>query len=469
MPSKSALHTDTVIKYIVLCGEVILLNLLYLAFFRLSADAPLRNFDPQLRRMVLLSFCYFVCSLKFEAIFYHRVVRPEQILMRVLSNVLLFGLLSGCLLYLLQIAVFSPVLFLLFCVVLAVVIFCYRLVCRSIVRMMRVRGRYISHVVLVGDSESTLAVFRTMTADKATGYRIVGYFNAERSETYPADVPWLGDLSAVASYLSEHEGKIDALYYAFSSGRHGEIASVVNACENHLVRFFGIPDVRNYLRRRMYLELVGSEPVFAARNAPLEEAGNRFVKRTFDIVVSLLFLCTLFPFIYIFVAIAIKLSSPGPVFFKQKRSGENGREFYCYKFRSMRVNSQSDIVQATKDDPRKTRVGEILRKTSLDELPQFINVLRGEMSIVGPRPHMLRHTEEYRRIIDKYMIRHMVKPGITGWAQVTGFRGETKELWQMEGRVQKDIWYIEHWSFALDLLIIVKTVVNALSGEKEAY
>ena len=135
----------------------------------------------------------------------------------------------------------------------------------------------------------------------------------------------------------------------------------------------------------------------------------------------------------------------------------------------MRVNKDSDKVQATLNDPRKTRLGNFMRKTSIDELPQFINVLLGDMSVVGPRPHMLKHTEEYSKLIDKYMVRHLVKPGITGWAQVTGFRGEPKELWQMEGRVERDIWYLEHWTFVLDLYIIYKTVKNAIKGEKEAY
>ena len=135
----------------------------------------------------------------------------------------------------------------------------------------------------------------------------------------------------------------------------------------------------------------------------------------------------------------------------------------------MRVNKDSDKVQATQNDPRKTRLGNFIRKTSIDELPQFINVLLGDMSVVGPRPHMLKHTEEYSKLIDKYMVRHLVKPGITGWAQINGFRGETKELWQMEGRVERDIWYLEHWTFMLDLYIIYKTVRNAIRGEKEAY
>lgn len=225
----------------------------------------------------------------------------------------------------------------------------------------------------------------------------------------------------------------------------------------------------NYLKRRMHLELIGSVPVLDIRQEPLAQPENRLAKRLFDIVFSLLFLCTIFPIIFIIIGLAIKITSPGPIFFKQKRSGEENKEFWCYKFRSMRVNKDSDKVQATLNDPRKTRLGNFMRKTSIDELPQFINVLLGDMSVVGPRPHMLKHTEEYSKLIDKYMVRHLVKPGITGWAQVTGFRGETKELWQMEGRVERDIWYLEHWTFMLDLYIIYKTVKNAVKGEKEAY
>ena len=176
-----------------------------------------------------------------------------------------------------------------------------------------------------------------------------------------------------------------------------------------------------------------------------------------------------YPLVYIPVAIAIKLSSPGPVYFRQERTGYLGDTFKCLKFRTMRVNANSDKYQATQNDPRKTRVGDFLRRTSIDELPQFINVWRGDMSIVGPRPHMLKHTEDYTRLVDSYMVRHAVKPGITGWAQVNGLRGLTDELWKMERRVEHDVWYIENWTFLLDLKIMVRTVINAVQGEKNAF
>ncbi|MDE7135619.1 MAG: exopolysaccharide biosynthesis polyprenyl glycosylphosphotransferase [Muribaculaceae bacterium] len=192
------------------------------------------------------------------------------------------------------------------------------------------------------------------------------------------------------------------------------------------------------------------------------------LKRAFDVLFSsVALLCS--PIVFIPVAIAIKLDSPGPVFFRQKRTGYLGNEFYCYKFRTMRVNKNADSVQATKDDARKTKLGNFLRHSSIDELPQFWNVLKGDMSVVGPRPHMLAHTEEYRRLIDQYMVRHLVKPGITGWAQILGYRGATDEIWKMEKRVDSDVWYIEHWSFMLDMKIIVKTLTNAFLGEENAY
>ena len=201
----------------------------------------------------------------------------------------------------------------------------------------------------------------------------------------------------------------------------------------------------------------------------MQHLHNRLIKRLFDIVVSLIAIVIISATILIPIIIAIKLSSKGPILFKQKRTGYRGREFVCLKFRTMKVNADADTRQATKDDPRKTKVGDFLRKTSLDELPQFLNVLYGNMSVVGPRPHMVKQTDEYRKLINRYMVRHTIKPGITGLAQVSGFRGQTEKLWQMEKRVEYDVKYIENWTFWLDIKIMVRTVLNAVQGEKNAY
>lgn len=205
------------------------------------------------------------------------------------------------------------------------------------------------------------------------------------------------------------------------------------------------------------------------RAIPLNQAGNRLLKRTFDIVFSLVFLCTLFPIILIVVAIVTECTMPGRIFFTQKRTGLNGKTFLCLKFRSMKANAEAHTRQATKRDERITRWGHILRSTNLDEMPQFLNVLWGDMSVVGPRPHMVKHTEEYSEQIATYMMRHQVKPGVTGWSQINGFRGETPRLADMENRVKYDIWYINHWSIRLDFYIIYKTIEGCFHKDKKAY
>ena len=219
----------------------------------------------------------------------------------------------------------------------------------------------------------------------------------------------------------------------------------------------------------MILEVMESVPLLTIRTEPLQSPYNRFIKRCFDILFSASVLILVFPLLYIIAGILIKISSKGPILFKQKRTGLYGKVFECYKFRTMHINEDADTVQAVRDDPRTTKIGSFLRRTNLDEFPQFINVLKSDMSVVGPRPHMLKHTEQYSILIDKYMIRHLVKPGITGWAQITGYRGETRTLEQMEGRVKRDVWYLENWSFFLDLKIVVVTIISMFRGESNAY
>ena len=461
---------NKVLKSCVLFGDLILLNLLlwgFELFFgnRFWCD----NCGSILQGMALITLCYLLCNMHSGVILHRSVVRPEQIMIRVLRNMVPFVLLSICLLLLFHFEFSYSRLFGLFYIILILVIVSYRLAFRYFLELYRKQGGNVRKVILIGSHENMQELYHAMTDDPTSGYRVLGYFEDFPSDRYPSDVLYLGHPQEVNNFLEQNVGRVDQLYCSLPSARSAEIVPIINYCENHLVRFFSVPNVRNYLKRRMHFEMLGNVPVLSIRREPLELLENRIVKRTFDIVCSTLFLCTIFPFIYIIVGVAIKMSSPGPIFFKQKRSGEDGKEFWCYKFRSMRVNTQCDTLQATEHDPRKTRIGEIIRKTSIDELPQFINVLKGDMSIVGPRPHMLKHTVEYSQLINKFMVRHFVKPGITGWAQVTGYRGETKELWQMEGRVMRDIWYIEHWTFLLDLYIMYKTVYNAIHGEKKAY
>lgn len=461
---------NKVLKSFVLLGDVFLLNLLLWGFDVVFSDQFTYNHSVSLiQSMALMSLCYLLCNMHSGVILHRPVVRPEQIMIRVLRNMIPFVFLSFGLSSVFHFECFHLRWLGLFYVLLIVIIVIYRLTFRYFLGLYRKNGGNVRKVILVGSHENMQELYHCMTDDPTSGFSVLGYFEDSPCERYPQELAYLGKPKDVAYYLMCNVGNVDQLYCSLSSARSAEIVPIINYCENHLVRFFSVPNVRNYLKRRMHFEMLGNVPVLTIRREPLELFENRVLKRIFDVTCSSLFLCTIFPFIYLIVGIAIKVSSPGPVFFKQKRSGEDGREFWCYKFRSMRLNAQCDTLQATERDPRKTRVGDFIRKTNIDELPQFINVLKGNMSLVGPRPHMLKHTEEYSHLINKYMVRHFVKPGITGWAQVTGYRGETKELWQMEGRVQRDIWYIEHWTFILDLYIMYKTVYNVIRGDKDAY
>jgi putative colanic acid biosynthesis UDP-glucose lipid carrier transferase len=260
------------------------------------------------------------------------------------------------------------------------------------------------------------------------------------------------------------------IYVSLEPHRMSEVKTFLEVADKHCLRVKFIPDMASTLATPYTISYVGDEfPVISLRKEPLERVSNRFKKRAFDIVFSLGVIIFLMSWLYPLIAILIKLQSKGPVLFKQQRSGRNDEPFWCYKFRSMRVNNDSDKKQATKDDNRITPIGKFLRKSSLDELPQFFNVLLGNMSVVGPRPHMLSHTEEYRAIINQFMVRHFLKPGITGWAQVNGFRGETKEDGAMQKRVQHDIWYLENWTAMLEVKIVFMTVINMIKGEDNAY
>jgi putative colanic acid biosynthesis UDP-glucose lipid carrier transferase len=221
--------------------------------------------------------------------------------------------------------------------------------------------------------------------------------------------------------------------------------------------------------RNLAVEYYGYVPIISLRTIPLDKVINKRIKHLFDVVFSILVILLLLSWLTPLIALLIKMESRGPVFFKQRRNGLNYKEFYCYKFRSMQLNSKADLEQVQRNDPRVTKLGRIIRKFSIDELPQFYNVLLGDMSVVGPRPHMVSHTEMYAKSVDKFMVRHFIKPGITGLAQINGCRGEVENEKDIVNRVKFDIFYLENWSILLDLKIINKTVINTIKGEEKAY
>ena len=458
--------SDNSIRWIILGGELLALNaaLLTMSFYYQSLGNVT---TPHYKRlMMLMSLVYILCDLQSHHHIYDRFVRGDQLLRSFFMSTTLFILLSLMVMWVFRWPLMTWDFMLPFYGFVILFLCFYRWGVRQCIKWYRKKGRNTMSVIFIGNINIASELYKKMESDPTTGYKVNGYF-ADEPRSRVTEKNYLGKPEEAPTYIDEHQ--LHQVYCMLPSSKNDLINEIMQKCAQNIVRYNHIPDAFNYQRHTMALSLMDGTPVFTLHNEPLLLLGNRIIKRAFDIVVSSIFLVTIFPIVYIIFGTLIKLSSPGPVFFKQKRSGLNGKDFYCYKFRSMRVNVDSDKMQATKDDPRKTRIGEFMRRTSVDELPQFINVWLGNMSIVGPRPHMLKHTEQYSELISSYMVRHFAKPGITGYAQVTGFRGETSELWQMEGRVKRDIWYIEHWSFALDLFIIWKTIYNAIHGEDNAY
>lgn len=333
---------------------------------------------------------------------------------------------------------------------------------RRIIKTFRRKGLNFRKIVIIGWNGTSKQLYREFQSDQGYGYRIVGIFDNNRHK----DIKITGTIADLEAFLKKE--RVDEIYCSLPSEEEN-VGNVIKIADSNDVEFYYVPMISGFMTTNFKLTSIGDMPILLYRPNPLQRLRNRVIKRIFDIIVSLIAIVLVSCTILIPVIIAIKLSSKGPIFFAQKRTGYRGREFTCYKFRTMRVNAQADTLQATKDDPRKTKVGDFLRKTSIDELPQFFNVLIGNMSVVGPRPHMVKHTDEYRKLIDKYMVRHMIKPGITGLAQVSGYRGQTEELWQMEKRVEYDVKYIESWTLSLDIKIIVRTIINAVKGEKNAF
>ena len=371
-----------------------------------------------------------------------------------------------------------------------------RLAERWFIKLYRQAGRNTRTVTLVGNDPELINVYEKLVTDETMGYRVLGYYaDTEIGEWTYSHLPdgtkkivagrsteqeendknikikHLGTLQDLLQKMHDEPDQLelgDEIYVSLSRRDRDIVKRISRFCDHKVIRFFYVPVSVESIGLNLKREMLDDMEVFTTYENPLQNSINRAVKRLFDICFSMVFLiptAIIFPFVFIMM----KIQSPGPILFKQKRTGIDGKTFNCYKFRSMHVNADADKVQATKDDPRKYPFGNFMRKANIDELPQFLNVLKGDMSIVGPRPHMLAHTEQYSELIDKYMVRHFVKPGVTGWAQVTGFRGETKELWQMEGRVKRDIWYMEHWSIWLDIRIIWLTVKTIFIHDKNAY
>lgn len=321
----------------------------------------------------------------------------------------------------------------------------------------KVKGN-LRNVVVIGKNKKTDQLISVFNEQTHYGYNFLKQFSPQNPS-----------FKVQNCFQFILDNNIDEIYCSVSELENQQLAEFIDFADNNLKTLKFIPDNKNIFSKKLKFEYYDYIPVLSLRDIPLHNPINSFAKRVFDILFALLVILGLLSWLTPLLALIIRLESKGPIFFRQSRNGIDNQEFYCYKFRSMRPNKDSDQKWATKNDSRVTNVGRFIRRTSIDELPQFYNVLFGTMSVVGPRPHPLKLTDNLSKKIDKFMVRHFVKPGITGLAQVKGERGEIEKDSDGLNRLRFDIFYIENWSLVLDIKIIVQTVLNVFKGEEKAY
>ena len=331
----------------------------------------------------------------------------------------------------------------------------WRTVWHYFIRYYRAKGYNFRNVLIIGENDLSESLIAYIKENPYFGYRVSGVLPVSIIES---------DLDKKVNELG-----IDILYCCLPNLDDEQLRGIIDYAESNLIKVNLFSQFSKLMSYNMSIQQLGNIPIISINTTPLDHLVNRFVKRTFDIVFSIIVFVVILSWLFPLIALMIKIESKGPVFFKQNRHGRDNNLFKIYKFRSMNLHDDDKVIQARKEDSRITKIGAILRKTSIDELPQFINVLMGDMSVVGPRPHAVQHNIEYQPQIDKFWQRHAVKPGITGLAQAKGFRGETAELSDMSGRVRLDRFYVKNWSLILDFKIIVLTALAILKGDQNAY
>jgi Undecaprenyl-phosphate glucose phosphotransferase len=449
-------------RYIIplnLIGELVIINILLLLVFIVP------GLQPDFGIAVFSTLAWFFCTFFTK---YYYINRSPGILNSILNLSTLFVfymLVFYAFLGFFHKNEFSDNQFLIYAFWLFIALIFWRIVVFFILLKWLIRtSKNKRSVVIVGVSTNSVYFKEFLKKHPEYGYVVMGFFSDHSNS---AKEKILGGFTDLENYVLKNN--IQEIICSLEKVDKTTLDSIIKFAENNLINIKFIPDSTSSLGYNFVIKYFELFPLLLMRKNPFDEIFNIYLKRVFDIWFSLVIIVFFLSWLVPIISLFILLDSRGPVFFIQKRSGLNNRPFNCFKFRTMRVNAQAHIVQATRNDPRTTKTGRFLRKTSLDELPQFFNVLLGNMSVVGPRPHPLKLTEEYSQKVDKYMLRHTVKPGITGLSQVMGYRGETKELYQMKMRARIDRFYIENWSFYLDLKVILYTVISMLKKDANAY
>jgi len=431
-----------------------LIDLVILILFSSQFDFDL---EMSLLFDVYITVCWIILSTYLGFYEVYRFTKLIKIISLTLSQALLFALIVFSFFGIFYELIREPGRVLLYLSESFAVIFLFKISLHFFLKKYRKDlGGNFRRTVILGNSPKSLQLRSFFDDNPEYGYNCIKEFKI-KSNT---------NIENIFKFILQNE--IDEIYCSMAELNNEQINAMINFADNNLKVLKFLPDNKDVFTRKLNFEYYGYLPIISLRKIPTDSTVNKLLKRTLDIVLSLGVIIFILSWLTPLIAILIKLESKGAVFFKQKRNGLDYNEFYCYKFRSMKPNPEADLHQANKNDQRITRIGKFMRKTSIDELPQFFNVLKGDMSVVGPRPHMVSHTHNFAENVDKFMVRHFVKPGITGLAQVSGYRGEIETDQDIINRVKFDIFYLENWSLLLDIKIVFQTVLNAVKGDKKA-
>lgn len=324
----------------------------------------------------------------------------------------------------------------------------------------------IKKVIILGYNETAKKLAKYFEED-SLNTKLIGYIEDEENIEELSNYPILANIHETLQVAKEFD--VQEIFSTITPEQNKDIYNLMYQSEKECIRFKIVPNLSIFITREVHIEYFGQLPILSLRSEPLDDVGNRIKKRILDIILSGFVIIFILSWLVPILGLLIFLESGFPIFFKQLRTGKDKKAFYCWKFRSMKSNKEAHSKQATQNDARITKIGKFIRKTSLDEFPQFINVFRGEMSLVGPRPHMVKHTFDYSKLVNDYMVRQFIKPGITGWAQINGYRGEITNPEQIESRVNRDLWYLENWTLWLDIQILFLTFYQMFKGDKKAY
>ncbi|MBL0739310.1 undecaprenyl-phosphate glucose phosphotransferase [Flavobacterium sp. GN10] len=455
-------------KLLFVCWDLLLLNFaIYLSAMVRFGDLDKLFLKDEKTISLLANLIWIALLMQKDS---HRIIRIEyieSILRRTIKKIFIHIALIVFFVVFLKYTDISRLRLLYFYLFFFTLLLISRYILMKLLKIIRAKGYNFKKIIIVGANETGEKMRKILAKNLTYGYKFLGFFD-QKNETENHSIPITGGFGDIEDFIIRE--KVEEVYIALHIDKIEIINKITKICEQNLVRIKFIPDFQLYTKSsKVEVAFYENTPVLMLRPEPLELAINRLVKKVFDLCFSISVIVLIFPWLFPIVILFIKLESAGPIFFRQERSGRDNKSFSCYKFRSMYVNDDAHDKQARKGDSRITKFGAFMRKTSIDELPQFFNVLLGNMSVVGPRPHMINLAKEYGQLIDNYSVRHYAKPGITGWAQVNGYRGETKKISDMENRVECDIWYIENWSLLLDIKIIIRTIMNIVQGEENAY